>query len=165
MRVTKDRVVSMDYTIRLVTGEVIETSLGSEPLLYLHGRRQIVPGVERAVEGMSAGETAAFELEPSEAFGVRDPTGVFLVPRAAFPDGEPLGKGMSFSAERPDGSRFDFRVLEVADELILVDTNHPLAGQALQVAVSVHQVRGATAEELTSGRPMTAEVSESPYLA
>jgi FKBP-type peptidyl-prolyl cis-trans isomerase SlyD len=164
VRVVKDCVVCIDYTIRLPSGEVIETSVGTEPLTYLQGRRQIVPGVERAVEGLAEGESVDVVVAPKEAYGERNPSGVFLVARAGFPPDEPPGPGMTFSAKRPDGTSFTFRVIDANQELVLVDTNHPLAGETLHVAVKVHHVRNATAEELLTGKARN-EVTAPQYLA
>lgn len=164
MKIDKDRVVCIDYTIRLASGQVVETSVGAEPLTYLHGRRQIVPGVERAVEGLEPGASLEIVVPPDEAYGDRDPAGVFVVPRAAFPPEEQVSPGMMFSAHRPDGRSLTFRVVEANDELVLVDTNHPLAGETLHVSVVVHKVRVATDDELTHGH--ASSDNESPqYLA
>ncbi len=151
MKVARDRVVSIDYTIRLKGGEVVETSTGGPPLRYIHGRSQIVPGVERAIEGVEAGEEREVEINPDDGYGERDPAGVFLVPRVAFPPDEPIAPGMTFSAVRPDGEPILFRVVRADGEVVLVDTNHPLAGQALDVWVAVRDVREATSEELFHG--------------
>ncbi|MCU1278138.1 MAG: FKBP-type peptidyl-prolyl cis-trans isomerase [bacterium] len=152
MKISKDRVVCMDYTIRLGNGRVVESSVGQEPLTYLHGRRQIVPGVEKAIEGLDSGALLEIVVPPGEAYGERDPAGVFVVPRTAFPAGEEIGQGMMFSASRPDGKSITFRVIEANDELVLVDTNHPLAGETLHISIHVHHVRSATTDELYSGR-------------
>jgi FKBP-type peptidyl-prolyl cis-trans isomerase SlyD len=152
VRVKKDCVVCIDYTIRLSSGEVVESSVGAQPLFYLQGRRQIVPGVERAVEGLTEGAQVRVVVPPKDAYGDRNAAGVFLVARSGFPPDEQPEAGMRFSARRRDGSSFTFRVLDVDGELVLVDTNHPLAGEALHVSIKVHQVRAATAEELATGR-------------
>jgi FKBP-type peptidyl-prolyl cis-trans isomerase SlyD len=154
----------MDYTIRLASGQVVETSVGQEPLTYLHGRRQIVPGVEKAIDGLESGALLEVVVPPGEAYGNRDPSGVFVVPRAAFPTGEEVGPGMMFSASRPDGKTITFRVVECNDELVLVDTNHPLAGETLHISIHVHHVRAATNEELFNGRPEP-EHAQPHYLA
>jgi FKBP-type peptidyl-prolyl cis-trans isomerase SlyD len=147
--------VCIDYTIRLASGQVVESSVGSEPLTYLHGHKQIVPGVEHAVEGLDSGASLEIVVPPEEAYGARDAAGVFVVPRAAFPAGEDVGPGMMFSAHRPDGRTLTFRVVESNDELVLVDTNHPLAGETLHISVLVHEVRDATADEIIEGRAHT----------
>jgi len=166
VKISKDRVVCMDYTIRLGNGRVVESSVGQEPLTYLHGRRQIVPGVERAIEGLDAGVLLEVVVPSVEAYGDRDPSGVFVVPRAAFPAGEEIGPGMMFSASRPDGKSITFRVVEANDELVLVDTNHPLAGETLHISIHVHSVRSATTDELFSGRAEADRYASQPhYLA
>lgn len=165
MRIAKDRVVCMDYTIRLANGQVVETSIGQEPLTYLHGRRQIVPGVERAIEGLESGALLEVVVPPGEAYGERDPAGVFVVPRGAFPAGEEVGPGMMFSASRPDGKVITFRVIEANDELVLVDTNHPLAGETLHISIHVHRVRSATTDELCTGRAEPEHAPQQHYLA
>ena len=152
MRISKDRVVCMDYTIRISNGRVVESSVGQEPLTYLHGRRQIVPGVEKAIDGLESGALLEVVVPPAEAYGDRDPAGVFVVPRNAFPADESIGPGMMFSASRPDGKSITFRVIEANEELVLVDTNHPLAGETLHISIHVHHVRSATTDELYSGR-------------
>jgi FKBP-type peptidyl-prolyl cis-trans isomerase SlyD len=164
VRIKKDCVVCIDYTIRLSTGKVVETSIGGEPLTYLQGRRQIVPGVENAVDGLEAGALLEVIVPPSEAYGDRDPAGVFVVPRSAFPDGEEIGPGMMFAASRPDGKSITFRVLEANPQLVLVDTNHPLAGETLHISIHVHSVRKATRDELFAGR-VQPEEQPSHFLA
>ena len=167
MKISKDRVVCMDYTIRLGNGRTVESSVGQEPLTYLHGRRQIVPGVEKAIEGLESGALLEVVVPPAEAYGDRDPSGVFVVPRAAFPSGEEIAPGMMFSASRPDGKSITFRVIEANDELVLVDTNHPLAGETLHISIHVHTVRTATTDELFSGRAQSehAFTQQPHYLA
>jgi len=166
VKICRDRVVRIDYTIRLASGQVVESSIGAEPLTYLHGHKQIVPGVEHAVEGLDSGASLEIVVPPEEAYGNRDAAGVFVVPRAAFPEGEEVGPGMMFSAHRPDGRTLTFRVIEANEELVLVDTNHPLAGETLHISVLVHEVRGATADELLEGRAHVGNVgSPEHYLA
>jgi FKBP-type peptidyl-prolyl cis-trans isomerase SlyD len=156
VKIAKDRVVTIDYTIRLDDGRIVETSVadGGAPLLYLHGRSQIVPGVEKAIEGAEPGSVMEVDVVPEDAYGARDPAGVFMVPRAAFPPGETVGPGMAFSATRLDGKQMTFHVLEVREDTVVIDTNHPLAGRMLHISVAVRAVRDATEEELHAGRPL-----------
>ena len=107
--------------------------------------------MERAIEGRDIGTEVEVEVEPDEGYGDRDPEGIFFVPRAAFPGDEPLDAGMTFSAIRPDGQAVIFRVVQVDPEMILVDTNHPLAGRTLQIWVAVRGVREATDDEIVHG--------------
>jgi FKBP-type peptidyl-prolyl cis-trans isomerase SlyD len=164
LKVAKDRVISIDYTIREEGGEVVESSRGGPPLRYLHGRSQLVSGVERAIDGTEAGTEVEVALGPDDGYGERDPSGVFLVPRAAFPTEEGIAAGMMFSAVRPDGETIIFRVVRVDDDVVLVDTNHPLAGKRLNVWVAVRDVREATTEELFHGR-VHAEGEPPPLLS
>lgn len=164
MKIAKDRIVCIDYTIRLASGQTVETSVGQEPLTYIHGRHQIVAGVERAIEGLEAGSLLETTVAPRDAYGERDPAGVFVVPRGAFPAGEDIGAGMMFSASRPDGKNVTFRVLQADADLVLVDTNHPLAGETLHITIHVHTVRSATLDELDSGRVMSATSGQEHYL-
>jgi FKBP-type peptidyl-prolyl cis-trans isomerase SlyD len=165
VKIAKDRIVCMDYTIRLASGQVVETSVGQEPLTYLHGRRQIVPGVERAIDGLESGALLEVVVPPSEAYGERDPSGVFVVPRTAFPAGEEVASGMMFSASRPDGKCITFRVIEANEQLVLVDTNHPLAGETLHISIHVHTVRSASVDEIYSGRVLQSSPAQPHYLA
>jgi FKBP-type peptidyl-prolyl cis-trans isomerase SlyD len=154
VKITRDRVVAIDYTICLTDGRVVESTFSSDgvPLVYLHGRSQLVPGVERGIEGAEPGEVLDLEIGPEQAYGARDPAGVFIVPREAFPTGEDIEPGMTFEARRNDGKEWVFHVLEANQELVVIDTNHPLAGETLHVAVAVRGVRPATMEELQLGR-------------
>ena len=165
MRVTKNHIVWIDYIIRLRSGDIVETSIGEAPLGYLHGRSQILPGIERAIEGMEVGDERVVELEPEEGYGERDAAGVFLVPRAAFPAEEELHPGMSFSALRSDGEPILFRVLRADSDAVLVDGNHPLAGKSLVVWIAVRAVREATDDERRLGLVSVEETAPPNYLS
>lgn len=165
MRVAKDRVVAIDYTIRLKDGRVIESSVSEEdarPLVYMHGRSQLVAGVEKAIDGQETGAVLEIVVPPVDAYGERDPAGVLLVPRTAFPEGEELAPGMAFSATRSDGKTLTFQVLEVGDDSVIIDTNHPLAGETLHVSVAVRAVREATSEEVITGQAAEEAPAELP---
>jgi FKBP-type peptidyl-prolyl cis-trans isomerase SlyD len=147
LKIAKDTVVLIEYTIRNAEGRILDTSVGRGPLEYLHGYAQIVPGVERAVEGLAPGSSVDVELPPDEGYGDRDPEAVIVIPRRLFPDGDDMSAGTMFRAFRPDGRPVIFSVLEVLDDAVVVDANHPLAGQHLRVRVEVLSVRWATEEE------------------
>ncbi len=151
MKIAKDRVVAIEYTIRNQVGEVVDTSDGRGPLVYLHGHDQIVPGVEQAIDGLEAGKNIEVSIDPPDAYGERDPGAVLVLPRHAFPAGEDLAPGTMFRAFRPDGRPVIFSVIEASEEHVVVDANHPLAGQRLSVAVEVLSVRSATPSELRHG--------------
>jgi FKBP-type peptidyl-prolyl cis-trans isomerase SlyD len=147
MRVDKDRVVAIDYTIRDIDGSVVETTLGGKPFLYLHGHEQIVPGIEEALTGHAAGETLEIMLAPDQAYGERDPGAVVVLPRRVFPTGEEPEVGDLYRASRPDGRPVVFTILDVSPETVVIDANHPLAGQSLHIRVEVVSVRSATEKE------------------
>lgn len=151
MKIAKDSIVAIEYTIRNQEGTVVDTSSGRQPLVYMHGRRQIVPGVETALSGLEAGTNIEVFVAPGDAYGERDPSAILVMPRTAFPDGEELSPGTMFRAFRPDGRPLIFSVVEADGEMVVVDANHPLAGQTLHVKVEVLSVRAATDEERTHG--------------
>jgi FKBP-type peptidyl-prolyl cis-trans isomerase SlyD len=153
VKIGKDKVVAIEYTIKNEQGDVLDTSSGRGPLVYLHGHRQIVPGVEDAIEGLDSGDALEIAVSPSDAYGERDPNAVIMLPRHAFPwpEDEEIEKGALFRAYRPDGQPVIFSVVEASDEWVIVDANHPLAGQTLLIAVQVISIRAATTEELLHG--------------
>lgn len=147
MRVAKDRVVAIDYTIRDVSGVIVDTTSGRKPFVYLHGYEQIVPGVEEALDGKPAGAMLDVAVGPREAYGLRDPKAVLVLPRKTFPRGQEPTVGDLFRANRADGKPVVFSVIDVTPDTVVVDANHPLAGQTLHVHVEVVSVRSATVEE------------------
>jgi FKBP-type peptidyl-prolyl cis-trans isomerase SlyD len=151
MQIADKKVVRMDYTLRNKAGEVLDSSEGQDPLSYLHGAQQIVPGLERALTGMSAGESKDVVVSPEEGYGLPDPEGVFSVPRNAFPADAKLEPGTSFIGEDEQGHAVPVRVVEVREGQVVVDANHPLAGETLYFHVDIRDVRDATLEELTHG--------------
>jgi FKBP-type peptidyl-prolyl cis-trans isomerase SlyD len=145
------KVVTIDYTLRNAAGDVLDSSDGSEPLTYLHGANQIVPGLERALDGLDTGAERDVVVAPEDGYGAADPAGIFTIPRAAFPPDLVVAAGDTFMGENDDGEGLPVRVVEVRDDAILVDANHPLAGVTLYFHVSVRDVRDATLEELMHG--------------
>jgi FKBP-type peptidyl-prolyl cis-trans isomerase SlyD len=151
MQVIKDSVVSLEYRLHLGDGKIIDESDPGEPLVYLHGYEEIVPGLEKALEGKKAGESLKVEVSPEEGYGEYDPEGVEEVPREDFPPDMELEAGGIVSATDDDGEEVDFLVKEVRPKTVVVDFNHPLAGKTLHFEVTVREVRAATAEELEHG--------------
>lgn len=151
MKVAEKKVVRLDYTLRNAQGDVIDTSEGAEPLTYLHGASQIVPGLEKELAGMEAGQAKDVVVQPEDGYGMPDPEGVFGVPRAAFPPDAKLSVGDSFIGEDDEGQALPVRVVELRDDVVIVDANHPLAGETLFFHVDVRDVRDATEEELAHG--------------
>jgi FKBP-type peptidyl-prolyl cis-trans isomerase SlyD len=151
MKIAKDSVVSIEYRMHLGDGKVVDESEPGEPLEYLHGYEEIVPGLEKALEGKAAGESLKVTVSAADGYGDYDPEGVEEVPRTEFPDELEITAGGILSATDPDGDEVDFLVKEVRKDSVLVDFNHPLAGKELHFEVTVHGVRAATPEELEHG--------------
>jgi FKBP-type peptidyl-prolyl cis-trans isomerase SlyD len=150
MKIAHEKVVSIHYTLTNKEGTVLDSSSGSDPLAYLHGFGNIIPGLENALEGKQKGEKLAVTVEPEQGYGARDEQLVQAVPRSAFKGVEELAPGMQFQAQGPQGARLVV-VTQVAQDVVTVDANHPLAGQTLHFDVEVSEVRDATAEELEHG--------------
>ena len=153
MLIADKKVVHIDYTLRTDNGEVVDTSEGAEPLAYLHGAGQIVPGLERALAGLGAGAKKDVVVEAADGYGDRDPDGVFGIPRTAFPETAQLEVGASFVGEDEEGNSLPVRVIALEGDTVVVDANHPLAGERLHFHIDVRSVRDATAEELEHGHP------------
>jgi FKBP-type peptidyl-prolyl cis-trans isomerase SlyD len=151
MKIAKDSVVSIEYRLHLGDGEVVDESEPGEPLEYLHGHDEIVPGLEKALEGKSKGEALKIVVSPAEGYGDIDPDGIEEVPRSEFPADMELRPGAILSATDEDDEETDFMVKEVKGDTIVVDFNHPFAGKTLHFEVKVQGVRAATKEELEHG--------------
>jgi FKBP-type peptidyl-prolyl cis-trans isomerase SlyD len=150
MKVEKNRVVAIDYTLTDDNNQVLDSSSGSEPLEYLHGYDNIIPGLERALEGKAAGDKFTVAVSAADAYGERDEKLIMNVPLDRFEGIESLEKGMQFEAQTPDGYRI-VTVTEVEDKTVTIDGNHPLAGVDLNFDVAITSIREAKAEELSHG--------------
>ncbi|PTL80921.1 peptidylprolyl isomerase [Vitiosangium sp. GDMCC 1.1324] len=151
MEIAKDSVVTLDYRLHLGDGKTIDESDAEDPLVYLHGYEQIVPGLEKALEGKKAGAALKVQVSPEEGYGEYDPDGVEEVAREEFPPDMELVAGGIVSATDDEGDEVDFLVKEVRGDTVVVDFNHPLAGKTLHFEVTVREVRKATEEELEHG--------------
>jgi len=150
MLVARDTVVTIHYTLTNDSGEVLDSSAGGEPLAYIHGAGNIIAGLEEALEGKTAGDKLAVAVPAEKAYGVRDQALVQQVPRRAFQGGGEIRAGMRFTAQTEHGPR-QVVVTRVTGDMVTVDGNHPLAGQALNFDVEIAEVRAASAEELAHG--------------
>jgi FKBP-type peptidyl-prolyl cis-trans isomerase SlyD len=148
LTVAPDTVVTVSYVLFDEAGEVVDRATQEEPLRYVHGYAQIVPGLERGLAGMRAGEQRTITVAPDEAFGELSDEAVFEIERADVPDSAALEPGDELLAEDADGDSIAMRVVDVRPETIVVDTNHPLAGQTLRFEVQVDEVRTATDDEI-----------------
>jgi FKBP-type peptidyl-prolyl cis-trans isomerase SlyD len=151
MKVSKNTVVTLDYSVTDPDGEVLDE--GRDALVYLHGGYDdIFPGIEEALQGKEVGETVEVKLQPDEAFGEYDASLVQVEARQDFP--EDLAVGMHFEGAPQDADEDDFvlfRVTDITDEQVVLDGNHPLAGSALIFTCTVTAVRPAGAEEIRHG--------------
>ena len=152
MQVAKNSVVTLDYSVTDPDGELVDA--GQEPLVYLHGGYDdIFPMIEEAVHGKSVGESVVVKMQPDDAFGEYDAELIQIESRKGFP--KELQVGMQFEGV-PDSSDDDddiliYRVTEIADDKVVLDGNHPLAGMALVFTCTVTAVRPASAEEIEHG--------------
>jgi FKBP-type peptidyl-prolyl cis-trans isomerase SlyD len=149
MQIANQSVVTIDYTLTDPHGEVLDSSKDEEPLTYIHGSGSIIPGLENALHGKSAGDALQVTIPPADGYGDRDEELVQAVPRDRFPGGD-IEVGMRFSAEGDDGTRV-VTVVAMDDASVTIDANHPLAGMTLAFEVKVLEVRDATADELEHG--------------
>jgi len=148
LKVAKDKVVAIDYTLT-VQGDVVDTTAGGEPLEYLHGHGNIITGLENALAGLSKGDSINVQVEPEDGYGEYDEDGTEVHPRSEFP--QEVEVGSMFVGETEDGDEVMLTVVEVDDENVTVDRNHPLAGEVLSFDVTVRDVRDASPEELDHG--------------
>ncbi|MEF2278911.1 peptidylprolyl isomerase [Deinococcus sp. YIM 134068] len=148
MNITQDKVVELDYVLK-VEGEVVDQSEAGEPLTYLHGHSNIIPGLERALEGKKAGDSLHVTVQPEDGYGERDEDNVEDLDRADFDDEVEIGA--TYYAQAEDGSVLPFTVVSVEGDTVQVDFNPPLAGMVLNFDVTVKSVRDATSEELDHG--------------
>ena len=151
MQIAKDRVVSMDYTLTGPAGNVLDSSQGRQPLVYMQGAGNIIPGLERELEGKSIGDQIKVTIPADQAYGQRDDRMVQAVSREAFKGVQDIQPGMQFQARTPDGAARLVTVTKVEADNVTVDANHPLAGMPLTFDVKVVDVRDATAEEKQHG--------------
>jgi FKBP-type peptidyl-prolyl cis-trans isomerase SlyD len=148
MQVGPDTFVTLAYTLYGEDGEVIDRTAAEEPLSYLHGYGQLVPGLERGLEGMSKGDHRSVAVKAKDAYGDYDPEAIFEVERSDFPHPGEIAVGDEFVAESDDGEGVPLSVVEVHDDSVLIDTNHPLAGEDLTFDVTVLDIRPATDGEI-----------------
>lgn len=154
MKAARGRVVSLHYTLTDDSGVQLDSSREREPFAYLHGYGNIIAGLEAALEGCEAGFSSAIHLTPAEGYGEYNPEAVFEAPRAQFPPGENIQIGMRVQGEGERGI-LNFTVVDVNDQVVVLDANHPMAGKNLHFAVEVLAVRDATAQELAHGHAHT----------
>lgn len=150
MKITEKCAVTIHYRLSDEQGQLIESSFEGEPMLYLHGAENMIPGLESALEGKVQGDKLDITVDAEQGYGPYHDGLRQEVPLSAFGDIEDIAPGMRFVAETEMGQR-PVQVTEVKDDVAVVDGNHPLAGQSLNFSVEVLEVREATAEEVAHG--------------
>ena len=150
MQIAQNAVVSFHYTLTNNEGEVLDSSEGREPLAYIHGAGNIVPGLEKELDGKTSGDELKVAVSPEEGYGEVQEALVQEVPREAFQGVEDIEAGMQFQAQTQGGPLM-VTDTKVEGDTVTVDGNHPLAGETLNFDVQITNVREASAEELEHG--------------
>ena len=151
MRISKDMFATFEYAVRDEQGELIDNSRDSGPLSYIHGKGRIVPGLESALEGKSAGDTFSVTVAPEQGYGERDDSRIHVFTREELAALGELKVGMQLQAGDESAKRI-LTVSQIQDDKIIMDENHPLAGKTISFDVHVLAVRDATVEELETGQ-------------
>ncbi|WP_213875252.1 peptidylprolyl isomerase [Pseudomonas sp. dw_358] len=151
MPIAANKAVSIDYTLTNDIGEVIDSSSGGAPLVYLQGAGNIIPGLEKALEGKNVGDELTVTVEPEDAYGEYSAELVSTLSRSMFEGVDELEVGMQFHASAPDGQMQIVTIRDLDGDDVTVDGNHPLAGQKLTFQVKIVDVRDASQEEIAHG--------------
>ncbi len=152
LKIKEGMVVSLEYTLRLDDEEIVDSSEGDEPLEYLHGYGQIIPGLEKALAGLTVGDSKTVVVPPTEAYGEINMEAFEIVPRSMFPDDLELEEGLELSLRDAETNEpFDASIAEIRETEVMLDFNHPLAGETLHFEVRIPAMRPATEEELAHG--------------
>ncbi len=150
MQIEPNSVVTLHYTLKDNDGKIIDQS-DDDSFLYLHGAMNIIPGLENALTGKSAGDELSIKVSPEEGYGVKEDDRIQEVPKDMFDNAEEIKVGVQFHAQSPDGAAVVVTVTEVKDDVVVIDGNHALAGMELNFDVKVVDVREASAEEIEHG--------------
>ncbi|HUN75727.1 MAG TPA: peptidylprolyl isomerase [Steroidobacteraceae bacterium] len=150
MTIKQDSVVTIHYTLKDDSGEIIDESAPDHPLTYLHGRGNLIPGLERELQGKQAGDKLNVAIAPADGYGDYDDALVQRIPRRALKGVSSVKPGMQLRTQTEHGPR-TVVVTRVTGDIVTVDGNHPLAGKKLNFEVEIAGVRDATAEELQHG--------------
>ncbi len=151
MLIANQHVVAIDYTLSNDAGEVIDSSAGAEPLVYLHGAGNIIAGLEKALLGKAVGDELDVSIEPEEAYGEYSAELITNLGREMFEGVDELEVGMQFHASAPDGGMQIVTIRDIDGDQVTIDGKHPLAGQQLNFKVKVVSIRAASEDELAHG--------------
>lgn len=150
MKITHGMVVSMQYELTDENNDTLDATEDGELFTYLHGHGNIIPGLEKGLEGLSVGAKPHIIVHPAQGYGERDPEAQIEVPREQFPDDADLAPGDRVSIDSPEGEKI-FTITQLDETSVMLDGNHPLAGMILHFDIEVADVRPATEEELEHG--------------
>lgn len=144
-------VVSIHYTLKNDAGDVLDSSIDSSPLVYLHGAHNLIPGLERELSGKASGAKFNVTIAPDQAYGASKPELVQVIKKDMFESADAIKPGMSFVAQGEGGRQQQVRVTQVTGDDVAIDANHPMAGMTLHFSVEVVEVRAGTEQELAHG--------------
>jgi len=151
MKIENNAVVSIHYVLTDESGQTLDSSAGKDPLTYLHGNGNLIPGLEKELVGKITGDEMDVRIEPGEAYGEVNEELIQQVPRTAFEGVEDIEAGMQFQATGANGEVQRITVIDASDEGVTIDANHPLAGVTLFFNVKIEDIRVATEEEISHG--------------
>ena len=151
MKVTNHSVVSIHYKLTNNDGEVLDSSEGKDPLTYLHGMGNLIPGLEQELLDKAVGDKLQVTVAPADGYGELNEQMIQQVPASAFEGVDQIQVGMQFRASGPDGDVQLITVTAVDGDMVTIDGNHPLAGVELNFDVEITSIREATQEEIEHG--------------
>lgn len=156
MNIANNCVASFHYTLKNAEGDIIDSSEGQEPLAYLHGAQNIVPGLEKELDGKAVGDSLNVVVPPAEGYGEKNPELIQDLPANMFTGVDQLEVGMEFHAQTEQGLQI-VSIVDVDGDTVTVDGNHVLAGQDLHFDIEITDIREASKEELEHGHPHSEE--------
>jgi len=151
MAIEANQIVSIEYEVR-DGDKVVDSNMGGAPLVFMFGKGQIIPGLEKGIENMAIGDKADVLVKPADAYGELNPDAKQEVPKDQFA-GIDLEVGITLFGQGEDGGTVQVIVAEIGEETVIIDFNHPLAGKELMFTVAINNIRDASAEEAMTGIP------------
>jgi FKBP-type peptidyl-prolyl cis-trans isomerase SlyD len=146
-------VISLEYVLKLDDGQIVDESPADEPLLYLHGAENIIPGLEKELTGMAINDTKQVVVTPEDGYGDYEDEAIEVIDRGLFPPDVELEEGLMLTMRDEEGNMMDATVVELDENEVTLDFNHPLAGETLVFDVKIVGIREATDEERDHGHP------------